>query len=626
MKEMRLTVLVAVGLGVAWAPGAAVAGGELNTVRVASGLNRPTEVVAAPGDTSRLFILEQPGIIKILDLNTGEVLPTPFLNIDPSVSNGYTGNGERGLLSLAFHPKYFVPGDPNEGHFFVHYSANNGATTVERFRVSSNPNVADINDRLVILSMFQPFPNHNGGQLAFGPCDGFLYIALGDGGAANDPSNRAQNLNMMFGKLLRINVDNASADTPYEIPPDNPFVGQNALGEIWAYGLRNPWRFSFDRITGDLYIGDVGQNAREEIDFQPAASTGGENYGWRCMEGNRCTGFSGCECFSDALTDPIHEYFQGVNGFSVTGGHVYRGCQIPSIRGHYFFADFVSGRIWSFKVVDGAVTDFQQRDGDLNPPDAGGIINQISSFGVDAQGEIYIVDRGGATTGQVFKIVPEGGQPPPDGNGPTVVHTGEDGSNFSGYIDPRRESTNGTDLNAGLRSISIKFSEPVVTHECTLVDTTTASFSLNVTGGTSPMIESVETCDNQVVTVRLDRSAPLREWTTLIADLQDLDGNNIESAGDQGPGVNEVDRVDVGFLPGDIDQTAGVNPLDLLAFKQFVNGIATPPRGVLEDFIDIDRNGLVNPLDLLAFKQLINGISPPSTQTWAGATMNSTQP
>ncbi len=624
MRNMMVVIATA-ALYLGSLPQVTRAGGELASIRVASGLNRPVEITAAPGDTDRLFIVEQRGIIKILDLNTLQVLPVPFLDIDGRVSNGFTGNGEQGLFSITFHPKYFVPGDPNEGNFFVHYSSNTGASTIDRYTVTSNPNVADPVSRLQIFSMSQPFANHNGGQMNFGPCDGYLYVAFGDGGAGNDPGNRSQNLDLFYGKMLRLDVNNSSLSVRYAIPPDNPFVGIDGRDEIWAYGLRNPWRHSFDRITGDIYIGDVGQNAREEIDFQPAASSGGENYGWRCMEGNRCTGLSGCTCFDDALTDPIHEFFLGVEGRSITGGYVYRGCAIPALQGRYIFGDFVSGRIWTFKEVNGVATEHTRRDLDINPPDVGGIVNQIAAFGQDARGEIYIVDRGGASTGQIFRIVPETALPPPAGDPPAFAHTGDNGALFSGYIDPRGESTNGVDLDGGLTQLSVEFSKPVVNTDCTLVDA--SAFSLATTAGATPQIDSIETCNNQQFTVILTEPIPLQEWTTVIAaGVQDLQGHGIQSSGDLGPGVNETDRVDIGFLPCDVDQNQTVQPFDLLRFRQIVNDVFAPPQGAEEFFVDIDRSGTTSPFDLLRFRQLINGVSPPATQSWNDASMNSVQP
>ncbi len=396
----------------------------LTTTRVASGLAYPVFVTHAPGDTDRLFIVQKGGKIRILDLNTGDLLSSDYLNITSLVTGGSSTNDERGLLGLAFHPNY------NEnGYFYVNYTGpSNGDTVVARYQVSdSDPNRASASTATTIMQFNQPFGNHNGGWIGFGP-DGYLYIATGDGGSGNDPGNRAQDItNQPLGKMLRIDPSvEEPATPPYTIPSDNPFVGVTGDDEIWSYGLRNPWRNSFDRVTGDLYIADVGQNAREEVNVQPAKSIGGENYGWRCKEGNICTGLSGCSCSSPSLTDPVHVYTHS-QGFSITGGYVYRGCAIPTLDGTYFFADYVLQRIWSFKW-DGAdgTTDFVTRTSELSPSVEGFTINQISSFGEDANGEIYIVDQGSGTSGQVFKIIPEAGEVVCGGD-PCVGDLDEDG-------------------------------------------------------------------------------------------------------------------------------------------------------------------------------------------------------
>ncbi len=612
----------------------AMAGGGIKATRIASGLNRPVDFVSAPGDTDRMFIIEQPGIIRVFDLNTGQVLLTPFLDINTRVSNGFSGNGEQGLFSMAFHPNYFVDGDPNEGVFFVHYSANSGATFIERYRVFENdPDRADVNSNELVLTTSQPFANHNGGTIVFGPQDGYLYIGLGDGGFFNDPNGAGQDItNQLLGKILRIDVDGVD-DFPgvgsrnYAIPPSNPFVDVTGDDEIWAYGIRNPWRMSFDRLTNDFYIADVGQNAREEVNFQPADSLGGENYGWRCKEANGCTGLSGCSCADPTLVDPIHEYFHS-QGLSITGGYVYRGCEIPEFFGHYFFADFVSARIWSFRVENGVRVDFGERTANLNPPDAGGSINQISSFGQDQQGNIYIVDRGSggsSNQGQIFRIDPETPSVP-DGDGPAIMHDGMNETLFSGYIDPRAESTNGVDVDLGLTEITLTFDEPVVKDNCTLIDA--SDFAVRTTGGATLNVESITAFDNPKIVVKLDGALPLQEWTTIEATVSDFDRNAISKSGDLGPGVNEEDRIDIAFLPADVDQTGEILPLDLFRFRQIVNGVATPDVGSNELFVDTDRNGSVSPLDLFRFRQLIGGTGS-ATRTWSEApnnTLLSTQP
>lgn len=385
----------------------------LTTVRIASGLSQPLFLTHAPGDFERLFVIEKIGRVRIIQ--NGLLVPTPFLDIS-SVVNASTL--EWGLLGIAFHPAY-----AQNGYFFVNYCASDGDSVIARYQVTANPNIASAASASIVLRIDQPSANHRGGWLDFGP-DGYLYDFQGDGGGQNDPSNRAQNLNLLQGKILRLDVDglddivgNADDDAfpadplrNYSIPPTNPFVAMAARGEIWAYGLRNPWRGSFDLVTGDLWIADVGQNQREEVNFQPAGFAGGANYGWRCTEGTFCTGLTGCTCGGPTLTPPTHEYDHSF-GVSITGGYVYRGCAIPELDGTYFFADYSSERIWSFREVGGAVTAFQERTAQLDPP---GVlsVDQIASFGQDAAGELYICDY----TGEIFQLV-RAGSPPSDCNG-----------------------------------------------------------------------------------------------------------------------------------------------------------------------------------------------------------------
>lgn len=374
-------------------------------VRVATGLARPIFVTAPPGDTKRVFVIEQnTATIKILNLDNGTINATPFL----IVSDVRTG-GEQGLLGLAFHPNYAT-----NGEFYVNYTASSlaGDTVIARYTVSSNPDVADSGSKDVILTFDQPYANHNGGWIGFSPLDGYLYIATGDGGDGCDPGQRAQNVNALLGKILRIDVDGddfpQDANRDYAIPASNPFAAGGGAGEVFDYGLRNPFRCSFDRVTGDLYIGDVGQDAREEVSFHPAGTPGGLNFGWDCMEGIGCASASGCgagacTCNSPALTLPITDYNQaGTSRQAVTGGYVYRGCAIPDLRGTYFFADFATAEIWSFHYTGAPVT-VTERTAQLVPP--AGAINWIASFGEDGAGEVYICDMLG---GEIFKIVPTG--------------------------------------------------------------------------------------------------------------------------------------------------------------------------------------------------------------------------
>jgi hypothetical protein len=289
--------------------------------------------------------------------------------------------------------------------------------------VSANPDVANAGTALNILTVGQPFSNHNGGWIGFGP-DGYLYIPLGDGGSGNDPNGNAQNINVMLGKVLRIDVDGGS---PYVSPPTNPYFGATpGLDQIWAIGVRNPFRCSFDRLTGDFYIGDVGQDTQEEISFQPAG-VGGRNYGWRCKEGTFCTGLTGCTCASTSLTNPIHSFATGSSFQAVIGGYVYRGCAIPQLRGHYFFAlyETAAGTIWTL-THNGTSSTIVNRTADL-APSAGGLIRSIVSFGEDGNGELYICNL---TDDQVWKIVPQ----TPQLVGVTSYGTGTPGCNGASVL------------------------------------------------------------------------------------------------------------------------------------------------------------------------------------------------
>ena len=356
------------------------------TEKVAGGFTDAVYATAPPGDGLRLFVVEQPGRIRIVDLLNKSVLATPFLDIQSVVNNN---GSEQGLLGLAFHPNY-----SSNGFFFVHYTGASGESIVERYTVSANPDVADAASGVTFLTQSQPFSNHNGGMIAFRPGDNvnYLYISIGDGGSFADPGNRGQDLTTKLGKILRIDVSSAPADpTVPNVPGSNPFVDGPGGNEdsIWVYGLRNPWRFSFDRANGDMYIGDVGQDSVEEIDYQAAASAGGENYGWRLLEGS--ADFNCVDCDNDRLTTtlPIHEYTHA-DGFSVTGGFVYRGNRAPSLLGHYIFADF-NGRVWSFSFDGSTVSDFTERTANLNPsPQA------ISSFGEGGTGDLFLVYYNGS--------------------------------------------------------------------------------------------------------------------------------------------------------------------------------------------------------------------------------------
>lgn len=340
----------------------------------ANGFNDPIDLTHAGDD--RVFVVEQDGKIKIVS-QAGTVNSTDFLDIDARVNSGAN---ERGLLGLAFHPDY-----ANNGYFYVNYTNSGGSTVISRFSVNAlNPDIADPTSEVILLTISQPYSNHNGGGIKFGP-DGYLYIGTGDGGSGGDPQNNGQTRTALLGKMLRIDVDNG---TPYGIPADNPFVSDPFTSdEIWHLGLRNPWRFDFDRSTGDLWIGDVGQNAREEIDFQLSTSNGGENYGWRCYEATQTYNTSGCQPAGN-YDDPVYHYANNFNtGCSVTGGTVYRGARYGNLWGTYFFSDYCSSTLWysTGDPVNGFT--FQTWNGFFG--------SNPSSFGRDVYGQVYIVNHGG---------------------------------------------------------------------------------------------------------------------------------------------------------------------------------------------------------------------------------------
>ncbi len=367
----------------------------LDTVRLTAGLSAPLWAGAAPGDTSRIFIAQQGGLVRVF--KNGSLLATPFINATAKILTG----SERGLLGMAFHPDYTT-----NGYFFLSYTrAGDGASIVERYSVSTgNPDVADPLSGLVFIGpVAQPESNHNGGGIAFSPVDRMLYYGLGDGGGGNDQHGAIGNGQLgttLLGKMLRYDVDIAS---PY-IPAGNPYsTDPNVRDEVWDVGMRNPWRWSFDRQYGDMFIADVGQGAREEVNYEPVGN-GGHNYGWRCMEGVNCTGLSGCTCNSPALTLPIDDYSHSF-GLAIIGGYIYRGCAMPALQGTYFYSDNSSARIWSFTYDRNTNTKGPtiERTSELAP--GGGLfINSVTSFGEDGFGEILIVDGGG----ELFKIVQSG--------------------------------------------------------------------------------------------------------------------------------------------------------------------------------------------------------------------------
>lgn len=373
----------------------------LGLEKVASGFSFPVYVTHAGDGSGRLFVVERLGKIWILD-ESGKRLPDPFIDLGPEgldrvASTEETGD-EQGLLGLAFHPDYEA-----NGRFFVHYSLkdinedekgeHHGATIVSEFTVSDDPNVAGTKEKIILGPIAQPFWNHNGGSIEFSPtdeCRGCLYIGLGDGGSANDPLGYGQNLDTLLGKILRIDVDSGD---PYKVPEDNPKLKESGPDEIWAYGMRNPWRFSFDRATGQLFAGDVGQGTREEVDIVVR----GGNYGWRIMEGFDC--FDPPEnCSQEGLILPVTQYLHP-DGCSITGGYVYRGKKYPSMVGHYFFGDYCLGKIWTIRELGNG-------DWEREPTLHVETGYLISSFGEDEAGEIYVVQfmtRDGA----IYRIIDE---------------------------------------------------------------------------------------------------------------------------------------------------------------------------------------------------------------------------
>ena len=380
---------------------------NLSSVLIADGYKKPVFITSYPNNAKLLYIVEQAGLIKII--NDGKKLSRPFFDINKRVVNPNRPGDERGLLGFAFHPNH-----TNNGKFYINYMDNDGNTIISEFSTNSELR-ADHKSERIILKLKQPYGNHNGGDIQFGP-DGYLYISIGDGGKAGDPLNAGQDLSSLFGKIIRIDIE----QKPYGIPKSNPFFGQKGKREeIWAWGLRNVWRFSFDKQTGDKYLADVGQNKWEEVNFEPASSKGGLNYGWRIMEANHC--YDPKEnCPTEGLIKPIIEYPNDANhpafafriieelsfsetdveGCSVTGGYVYRGKKIKSMQGQYIFGDYCSGNIWTLKVVNGKAINFKNRTEEINIG-GGEFTTYISSFGQDSDGEIYIIDYNGG----IYKLI-----------------------------------------------------------------------------------------------------------------------------------------------------------------------------------------------------------------------------
>ncbi len=588
---LGLSACALFGIDLAAAP---ARGQTLDTVRVASGLNRPIYATAPPGDTTRLFFLEKRGLIRILDLTVEPpvVLGTNFLNIDSLVVNIGSNNDERGLLGLAFDPDYAT-----NGFFYVNYINNSSNTVIARYTVSADPNVANAASAVTLFTVTQPNANHNGGSLHFGP-DGFLYAALGDGGGGCDiqttgnppvviDENNAQDTSTLLGKMLRLDVDNP----PTYVAAGNPFIGAgNPLDQIWSVGLRNPWQFSFDQLNGDLYIADVGQNQREEINYRAGGGSGAENYGWRCCEGlndsniSLCPDSAGCAFITNcaqatgAYVPPIHTYTHAT-GLSITGGVVYRGSAICGLQGTYFFADYASAQIFSMVVVGGTVTQLTNRTADLAP--GGGLsIGTIAAFGQDGAGEVYIVDQGGTSAGEIYKIVPGSGALV---NVATAVPADE-------TLDPLDDQSAGQPQ--GLSQFEITFASS--TALCA------GQISIECNGGTAcPTVASVAGSGAGPYTVTLSGPIPPGYCTRFTFANA--------NAGDSNP-------LTYRFMPGDASGNLTTNTQDLLALIQAINAGAPPV-----ELFDVNRSGVVNTQDLLRIVQLLNGVD--STQPWNGVSL-----
>lgn len=511
---------------------------------IVRGLQNPLEIGFSDDNTDRMFILEQVGRIRIV--KNGQLLATPFLNIAQRISSG----GERGLLGLAFPPGY-----SSKRYFYVNYTDPQGDTVVARFRVSSNEDVADPGSEEVILRVAQPFANHNGGCIRFGPKDGFLYIGMGDGGSAGDPQNNGQSTNALLGKMLRIDVE--SGQQPYRVPPDNPFANrQGYRPEIWATGLRNPWRFSFDRETRDLWIADVGQNRAEEVNYQPASSTGGENYGWRLMEGQQC--YSPSNCSQTGLTMPVIEYGRQL-GSSVTGGYVYRGSRFPSMRGRYLYADFGNGNTWSLTSAGGAVNNALVL--------ASG--RTISAFGEDRNGELYAADysRGEilALTAAIPSVTAQG-----------VVNAA---SFAAGLVPGSLATVFGTNLTAF----------PGVVQSGVLpLPTELASTSVTINGAQVPIIATAVLNGQEQINFQIPWTLSGQSQATVVVNANGRVSDSIQiSLASAQPEIFAVTRNAAGFTvwatglgPVDNVQTAGQAPATLTRTttpaEVFVNGANQP--------------------------------------------------
>lgn len=542
-------------------PGSTLAAPLVALRQVAQGLSLPVELVSANDGSGRLFVVEQGGRIKIF--NGSAILATAFLDISSGV---ISGGGERGLLGLAFHPQY-----ASNGAFYVFYTrTGDGALTISRYlRDPNNANLALPASGTPILSVpHSAFANHNGGHIAFGP-DGHLYIGTGDGGSGGDPDRNGQNLQSRLGKLLRIAVDGG---TGYTIPAGNPYAGSTcttACPEIWAYGLRNPWKFSFDRQTGDLFIGDVGQGAVEEIDFQPAAASGGRNYGWGVYEGNNCYndsyfGAAGACAALTAHTRPILTYLHDSNGgIAVTGGYRYRGASSPALQGYYIYGDYSSRRIFAARPdANGAWAPEV-----LLPPPAS--VNSISSFGEDESGELYLVDYG---NGKIWAI-----------DGPPALNS----------VVSRK-----THAAAGEQSLTIDHTAAIGARLTTEPRLAGAGHQLTFSfSGTVRQIDAV-TCENAFGAAVGQPTVAILGKDVRVSLGAVPDRSRVKVTLKNINGLGGDASASVAFLVGDINANQAVVASDLVAVK----ARAPVAVGTANFLADIDLSGIVDVQDLLAAK------------------------
>ena len=495
---------------------------QIRLVEFARGLALPVDIQHAGDASNRLFVVEQRGRIRII--KNGALVPSPFLDIVSRIRCANSGCGEQGLLGLAF-----PPGFATKKYFYVNYTDLLGDTVIARYRVTDNPDLADPASETVILTIDQPFENHNGGGLAFGP-DGYLYIGMGDGGSGGDPQNHAQNPNSLLGKMLRIDVENTGG-APYRIPADNPFVQSAGYrGEIWALGLRNPWRYSFDRQTGDLYIGDVGQSAWEEVSFQPASSRGGENYGWRRMEGAHCFNpASGCS--QEGLTLPVVEYSQSGGDCSVTGGYVYRGARFPNLQGTYFYGDYCSGRIWGLQRDQSGWRNSLLLDSTFN----------ITAFGQDEAGNLFVTDHGG---GRIYLV---------SGGPPVFPAAGLVNAAYSGGVVPGSIATlfglNVTNLN-GIASASA-FPLP----------RTLNTISVTLNGIAAPLFAVAGIGASEQINFQVPEELAGASTAGVIVRNNGVDSVPVEIIlSSSAPGIFTFDGVNAAALRGDGQAVTAANP------------------------------------------------------------------